>query len=1005
MRLARYRASGTQSLALCALLALPTACSNTEQLVSNQPLIHLETSSLDFGTVRVGESVTLNAIVRNDGSGRLELEVDPSSVTEQAFDPSEELSALAPGGLATIEVSFAPSDEREYVSVLTIRSNDRDVEVQLRGTGVLDSLRVEPSTLDFGNVVMGSSGELEVTVTNDGEVDADVELLSWNNADLCSQRSEAEFCLRFLDVAPDADQSFVLGAGQSVRAKAEFRPRIVNVPTNATLRLRACPESRCEKRLEMSGTGVESGLRCQPTSLDFGAVHPGTNATRSVTCENIANEPITLLSWGLGPDSSNAFVAEDSRTVALDAGDSVSIEVLFAPAVLGEMQGILQIDLDTASQDASRLEIQLQGDGGGPNIQVLPPQLNFGRVSTLAPSRRTLVVVNTGSAPLEIAEIQTDLEGTGMFRLLDEAPARVESGDAVALTVEFEPTTEGLIESALRIVSNDSDESTLDVTLRGEGAVLPPCDFVITPEKLDFGAVQRGRALRRSISVHNRGTDLCLLSAVREVGDIAPFTMADPEIRGVEIAPGATALVPVDFEPEGSGHYLAEIELSISNPRNPHPTVELSGVGGDLGLLVSPNELDFGVVAPDCSARARAVGLYNTGASPLTIEAIRFAAPGAPAFGLLGMPTLPHVLATGGSLEFSVDFRADAVSAYAGAVEIEVAEPGGPTTYFVNLTGRGALDPVMADEYTQLGQPKADILFVVDKTGSMREEQDALAQNFQTFIEFAEAQGLDYQLGITTTDTDAADEAGRLSSALPGTAEASAVDAYPANRIITPSTQPNPAAAFASNISFTLEGGGASDESGLRAAEMALSAPVLFGANAGFVRRDAVLAVIFVSDEPDQSSGSVSYFVNFLKSIKGFRNSALFSASAIVALSPPGRCSSPTGTGDAEADGRYQAVAEQTGGVVQSICAADWSRKLEELSLTAFGFKNAFVLRAQPVIPSLQVFVDGVEIPQVGANGTVYWTYDFASNSVIFTPVAVPEAGAQITIEYAGMCG
>jgi hypothetical protein len=45
-----------------------------------------------------------------------------------------------------------------------------------------------------------------------------------------------------------------------------------------------------------------------------------------------------------------------------------------------------------------------------------------------------------------------------------------------------------------------------------------------------------------------------------------------------------------------------------------------------------------------------------------------------------------------------------------------------------------------------------DILFVIDNSGSMAEEQARLAKNFPTFIAALDGMGADYRIGVTTTD-------------------------------------------------------------------------------------------------------------------------------------------------------------------------------------------------------------------------------------------------------------
>ena len=226
----------------------------------------------------------------------------------------------------------------------------------------------------------------------------------------------------------------------------------------------------------------------------------------------------------------------------------------------------------------------------------------------------------------------------------------------------------------------------------------------------------------------------------------------------------------------------------------------------------------------------------------------------------------------------------------------------------------------------------------------------------------------------------------------------------PQNRIVTPNSQPDPETVFAANIaSPDIDPGSAADESGFTAAFQALSPPVVFGHNAGFLRRDAVLSLIFASDEPEQSNNprSLDFYLNFFLSIKGFRNTNLFSASAITGPETTS-CSGPGGS--ASSAPRYIEMANRTGGVWQEICTSDWSRTLEELSTTAFGFKSRFFLTNQPVISTIEIVVDGVVIPATSQQGTVNWTYDFATNSINFSPFATPEPGAEIQVQYAAEC-
>ena len=1017
MRIATFRtslAAGlTPALALGAVLGM-TACDDEIQVIDVPPRLEIDPPLVDFGAVQLDTTQTRTVFLRNNGGTDLTLDLARGGVFDEAYTFDLDRERVAPGGLAILTVNFTPTSEGDFPSTLLLESNDPEAQsndIELSGAGVTTTLAIDPRNVDFRNVVVGTTRTINVTLTNDSDVDADVEYIAGNNVKNCAAgpNDPSVFCVRFPDSNLDDGNRFPLAPGESVDVEVEFAPTVAGTRSDGTFTLKPCASAACETRVSLTGVGVEAGLRCRPASLDFGQVNPGSSSSLSITCENIANEQVTLISWATTPESSDAFSVEASRPQVLNEGDAVSIEATFAPVDLGDAEGVLRLETDNTNSALRNIDVALAGSGGGPDIQVLPPQLNFGRVSLIAPARRQIVITNTGFAPLSITAIEVDTRGTGSFSSPDANANVLQPGESQAVTIEFTPRNEGIIESAVRIVSNDTDESELEVAVRGEGVNLPPCNFSVVPAQLNFGAVQRTRSLRRAFEIRNEGEDICLITAVRMIQSSDPaFTLVNGDILSREIPAGAAETIEVEFAPTAAGTQTGQVEFSISSPTSPFNLVDLVGVGADSTLLIVPSELNFGTIGVGCRSRARTVTVYNTGSAAVQIDSIQLATPGTPgrpsAFGVTNLPAplpgAPFSLASGQSTTFDVDFRADEISAYANAVEINAQVNGSPVTYIVSTAGRGALDATQIDEFQQLGKPKVDILFVIDKSGSMGQEQAALGSNFQAFIQFAEAQGLEYQLGVTTTDTD--DEAGRLTSANPGTQRQSSVTGPAQNRIVTPQTTPSPSAVFAANVSYQLTGGSAADESGLRAAEQALSSPVVFGHNAGFLRQDAVLSLIFVSDEPDQSPGSVDFYINFFLSIKGFRNTNLFSASAITAPTPPGNCSGPGGS--ASASGRYLAAAERTGGVFQSICTADWSRSLEDLSTTAFGFKSRFFLTNQPVISTLKVFIDGSELPQQSSGGTINWTYDFGTNSVNFAPYSTPEPGAQIRVEYSAEC-
>jgi hypothetical protein len=239
---------------------------------------------------------------------------------------------------------------------------------------------------------------------------------------------------------------------------------------------------------------------------------------------------------------------------------------------------------------------------------------------------------------------------------------------------------------------------------------------------------------------------------------------------------------------------------------------------------------------------------------------------------------------------------------------------------------------VRVDAFSQVAVTKVDVLWVVDNSGSMAQEQENLGRNFGRFFEFLAKAKVDYHIAITTTDLVA--DAGRLKGS-------------PA--VIDPNT-PDPVAAFAANVKVGIDG--SANEAGLDAARRTFELRP-----AGFLREDAHLFLIFVSDEEDRSApGTPKYFYRYFEGLKGKGNESMVSAGAIVG-DVPGGCASPVDGYLANAGSRYKQVVDAVGGTVGSICDSQFDATLVRMGVDAVGLKRKFTLSKTPDLPSVEVKV------------------------------------------------
>lgn len=268
---------------------------------------------------------------------------------------------------------------------------------------------------------------------------------------------------------------------------------------------------------------------------------------------------------------------------------------------------------------------------------------------------------------------------------------------------------------------------------------------------------------------------------------------------------------------------------------------------------------------------------------------------------------------------------------------------------------------------------KVDILWVIDDSTSMQEEQEAVAENFTAFIDHLNAAGTDYQIGVTTTTQ-------RNDGFILG--------------VLTPET-PNFDQVVQDLIHVGEDGFGF--ERGL---EMARAAFSIRNAeeNAGFLREDAALAIIIVSDENDEHSfGSVETDIAFFEhEIK--ENSDHVTLYAVV---PPRGEFCPVDADRAHriavGGDRYIDVAEGTGGFAVNICDGNFAEDLSAIGQGINTMLNHFELEALPVLESIVVQIDEEEISQDDING---WSYAADKNAIILHGTAVPAAHSRITVSY-----
>ena len=331
-----------------------------------------------------------------------------------------------------------------------------------------------------------------------------------------------------------------------------------------------------------------------------------------------------------------------------------------------------------------------------------------------------------------------------------------------------------------------------------------------------------------------------------------------------------------------------------------------------------------------------------------------------------------------------------------GADNYSTTHPTTPTT--TTPTTTTPTTPVVNNGYQQYQESltvptqitKLDVIFCVDNSSSMSQEQSRLGAGFNSFTRQLIASNLDYQVGFITSD-------------MLGTGPTQDGNLLPIGRntnngYILASGDTNQAYNFQRTIERPEIG--SSDERCIYAAITAIKRN-----QNGIIRSDADLAIIIISDEDSRGEGGThgrplisgkDYGTDLATEAARIKGNKKVTIGAIIVK--PGSNDNCLYQQQAQGEDaspqygvQYQAAADATNGVVGSICDANYNYHLEQMSQR---------LVSTDISIDLQCVPDQTEGREVIVEGFSESSYSVSGSSIVFnSPVTQGD-----TINYSYWC-
>ena len=611
-------------------------------------------SSLAFGSVQVGNSSSQSETLTNTGGTSVTISQATASGTGFSVTGLTLPTTLAVNQSVTFNVGFAPTTSGAVSGTVAIVSDatGSPLNIALSGTGLAaGSLTANPASASFGNVTVSTSKTVSVTVTNTGGMAVTVS-------------SAAASGSGFSFTGPNLP--LTLNAGQSSAFNAIFTPTTAGAGSGAlTITSNA---SNATLSVPLSGTGVAQGqLSPNPTSFSFGSVQTGSSQSLSGTLTNSGGTALTIsaaTASGSGFSLSGLTVP-----VTLNAGQSTSFAVLYAPTTTGAASGSISITSNGANPS---LSIPLSGTGVAPGtLSANPASLSFGNVQVGSSSSLSETLTNTGGTALTISAASVSGSGFSLNGLT--VPITLSAGQSTSFTVLFAPTASGAASGNLSITSGSNLTIAVSGTGIAQGQVSP------SPSSFSFGSVQTGTSKSLSGTLTNSGGSTLTISAASASG--SGFSLSGLTAP-VTLNAGQSTSFTVLFAPTASGAASGSISVT-SNGANPNLSIPLSGTGVTPGALsANPTSLSFGSVQVGNNS-SKSETVTNTGGSTVTISQANVT--GA-VFSITGL-TLPTSLSSNQSVTFTVTFAPTAAGSASGSLSIVSDASNSPLSIALSGTG------------------------------------------------------------------------------------------------------------------------------------------------------------------------------------------------------------------------------------------------------------------------------------------------------------------------------
>jgi hypothetical protein len=525
--------------------------------------------SLNFGSVPLNTLSSSQAItLLNTGNRNVEILQAASSIPQFAISGPTLPVSVSPGQGVSFLVVFTPNAAVKFSGSInfSIQGRDASRKVPVSGTGLAQTpaspgpvpeISLSATSLNLGNVLVGSTSSQSVLLTNNGTANLSISQVSAQGTGFA---------------ATGLALPVTVPAGQSASLAVSFSPLTAGSATGSvTVLSNAANTPSAKIALSGAGTAQTLQLSASASNLNFGNILVGTTSSSSaVTFTNTGNTSVSISQVKL---TGSGFTASGIPVPsALTPGQMATLMVSFDPSVTGAATGSVSVVSNATNSPAS---IGLAGSGVQPQLSLQPGNVAFGNVPVGSTNTQTMTISNPGSATLNIS--QSSVSGAGFSITGLTLPLNVAPGTMSSFTLSYTPAGAGTVSGTLKLVSN-APVSPANFVLSGSG-VAQTSQLSASPVSLSFASTAVGSSsASQTVTLSNTGNAAVTISKLTSSSTAFGVTGLSLPLN---LAAGQFTNFSVLFAPLTAGSLSGSISVASTATNSP-TIIALSGLASQV---------------------------------------------------------------------------------------------------------------------------------------------------------------------------------------------------------------------------------------------------------------------------------------------------------------------------------------------------------------------------------------------------------------------------------------